>query len=115
MELVEFLLARIADDEAHARNAFGEHNDVGPEWTEIWSGAVELGGNQTDGPELLLTNDSQVSRHIERWDPARVLAECVSKRRLIQLGEKDSYWDDVLRILAIPYTEHEDFNPDWRL
>jgi hypothetical protein len=76
----EFLLARIYDDECLARTAFADHNGNGPDWSEQWSGAVEMGG---DEHELLLCNDSGVSRHIENFDPARVLRECAAKRALI--------------------------------
>jgi len=82
--LTEFLLARIYDDECLARWAFAYHNDNGPDWSERWSGAVEMGG---DGHELLLCNDSGVSRHIVNFDPARVLAECEAKRKIIAFHE----------------------------
>ena len=80
----EFLLACIHDDECLARMAFADHNDNGPDWEEPWSGAVDLGG---DGHELLLCNDSGVSRHIENFDPARVLTECEMKRKIVALHE----------------------------
>jgi len=116
-DLIEFLLARIADDEAYARNAFGDHNDVVPEWSEIWSGAVNIGGNAVDGPELLLTNDSQVSRHIERWDPARVLAECEAKRRIVE-ELREAFGSRrvglIFRQLALPYADHPDYDERWR-
>lgn len=81
MTLIEFLLARIHDDECLARMAFADHNDNGPNWSEPWSGAVDLSGDPSS--ELLLCNDSGVSRHIVNFDPARVLAECEAKRALI--------------------------------
>jgi hypothetical protein len=79
-DLITFLKARLDDDEAHARNAFeNDYADTKPEWSEIWSGTVNT------GDELIATNDSGLSRHIERWDPKRVLAEVDAKRNLVEL------------------------------
>lgn len=47
-------------------------------------------------------------------DKAAALAEYEAKRRLIGLEEKDSYWVDVLSLLALPYTHHKDFREEWR-
>lgn len=57
--------------------------------------------------------------HIARWDPARVLAEVDAKRR--QLDAFDEYgthdtWDLIdttLRLLAIPYAGHPDYQKEW--
>ena len=113
MTLTEFLLARIYDDECLARMAFADHNGNGPDWSEQWSGAVEMGG---DEHELLLCNDSGVSRHIENFDPARALAECEKNRTLLFLSEHgcgDDY-ERVQRALALPYAEHPDFRREWK-
>jgi hypothetical protein len=126
MTLTEFLLARIYDDECLARMAFADHNGNGPDWSEQWSGAVEMGG---DEHELLLCNDSGVSRHIENFDPARVLAECEAKRRILvtfSMIEKmprsglqisTLEWDvmeDSVKALAWVYSNHPDYLPEWK-
>lgn len=80
-DLIAFLRARIDEDEAGARQAFAEHNDAEPQWSEIWSGAVQLGSHE----DVLLTHDAAVSRHIARHDPARELADVNSKRRILEL------------------------------
>lgn len=87
-DLAGFLLARIAEDERYATHAAG-----------MMMG-FEAG---TDG-----------IAHINRWRPARVLAECETKRRLIELGDKDSYWVDVLELLALPYADHPDYVEEWK-
>lgn len=116
-DLVGFLRARLDEDEAHAKMAFADHNDAGPEWSEIWSGAVELGDQSGD---LLITNDLGVSRHIARHDPARVLAEVEAKRRIVAaVGGLSGQWCDeiggrVLGLLALPYANHPDYREDWR-
>ena len=62
-------------------------------------------------------------RHIARWDPARVLAECAAKRRIVE--EAEHYWAHaaeyasvatyrhVLRILALPYADRPGYLPEW--
>ncbi len=90
MTLVEFLRARLAEDDAAAR-AFG----IG-----VWSVA---------GPQ---------AEHIARWDPARVLAECEAKRRIIE-QVRDVKWggfavrDTILELLALPYADHPDYRAWW--
>jgi hypothetical protein len=75
--------------------------------------------------------------HIARWDPARVLAECEAKRRIVEAADEatgldmtvdserlvgprdlvaDPYLGDVmLRLLAMPYADHPDYAEEWRL
>jgi hypothetical protein len=86
----DFLLARIAEDEAEARAAQpgGWYAQGGGQvmlpapwsrrpWTE---NAVVVSPATTIGPQGQSDAD-----HIARWDPARVLAECEAKRRLVEL------------------------------
>lgn len=94
MNLSEFLLARIAEDEAMARDAQAANIDT------------------------------VVHEHIERWDPARVLAECEAKRRIVEehppfLRHCDTCHEldgpDVspcltLRVLAAVYSDHPDYD-----
>jgi len=127
-DLVAFLRARLDSDAAAARDAFGEHNDDGPEWTEVSSGALST------GCELHGIGDSGISRHMARWDPARVLAEVDAKWRILGIY---SSWEvlarpgagfpiqhdaattllaarEVLRALALPYAAHPDYREEWR-
>lgn len=91
-ELVAFLRARLKDDEDYARNAFADHNDAGPDWYGQWSGALNIGEDE----DLVMTNDSQISRFMERHDPARVLREVDSRRQLLAdvLAEKHVVVED---------------------
>ena len=108
MELTEFLLARIDEDEAVARAAdksrwfpegksisFEIHNNVG-EWDLV--GWVEA--------------DTRANaNHIARHDPAHVLAECQAKRRIIErVGNPN--WAG-FNNLALPYTDHPDYRQEW--
>lgn len=140
--ITEFIAARLDDDEAYARNAFRPHGDEGPkngpEWREIWSGTVECG----PGGEHIATFDSQLSRHIERHDPARVLREVAAKRAILkqyqaaltanQIGtrpggihsissriraEDEAALDVLSRAvahLAAAYADHPDYREEWR-
>jgi hypothetical protein len=124
MKLTEFLLARIAEDEAAAIAARG------------WQTGSRHKGQPLDW-----------SIHMDRWSPDRVLAECEAKRRIIEahplthdvvavhsgetpgvacancaaLGrsEKDIVEDlgpcDTLLALASIYSDHPDFDEAWRL
>jgi hypothetical protein len=126
-DLVAFLRARLDEDAAAARDAFGEHNDDGPEWTEVSSGALST------GCELHSIGDSGISRHMARWDPARVLAEVDAKWRILAIYAS---WEvlarpgagfpiqheaeitllalrETLRALALPYRDHPDCRPEW--
>jgi hypothetical protein len=112
---VRFLRERLEDDEAYARNAFGDHNDAEASWSEIWSGTVQLGSNE----DLLATGDSQVSRHIVRHDPARVLAEVGARRRMLELHTACDDWSfgqpcEEARLLALPYSDHPDYDDSWK-
>ena len=98
MELAEFLAARVADDEEAAQAAV--------RWSE---GATEWA--DAGEPDW---------QHIARWDPARVLAECEAKRRIVeQLAPiAEETWDvdlgRVLKLLALPYADHPDYRQEWR-
>lgn len=55
------------------------------------------------------------------WSPARVLAEVDAKRRSIariehhaHLMGRDEIHGDLLRLLALPYADHEEFKEEWR-
>jgi hypothetical protein len=108
MELTDFLLARISEDQAAARAA------------------------PTDGA-LIWSDNGWVP---PPWSKARVLAECESKRRIVELHEEalierlddefpgdscdalcgvdnDDFPCATLRLLALPYADHPDYDPTW--
>lgn len=121
MNLTEFLLARITEDEAVARRG-SRHN------------AREVYANDNYGCLLV--------------DPARVLAECEAKRRIVErcrpfvavvwresdrllasafdethmptLAHSAPIWPNehaeaTLRDLALPYSDHPDYDEAWRV
>lgn len=123
---IAFLLARIAEDEAVAiRICPGRSPDNG-HW------------NATSF-EFAKVHDRETTKHIVRHDPARVLAECEAKRRIIAAAfvvaaKIDGEWgcchtaeqirdtplsncygpyvaDEFLNPLTLPYADHPDYRP----
>jgi hypothetical protein len=118
--LDEFLLARIAEDKRVATDAARD------EW-----GVDDVGTPGSAHPHA--------AEHVARHHPARVLAECAAKRRLV-LACRDSRFDRAflgarphgmadfpltprdqhqlaaltLALLALPYADHHDYRPEWR-
>ena len=94
MTLTEFLLARIAEDEAEVRS----HALVF--LTKVSSGQPIVG---------------------VEWSEERLLAECDAKRRIVEradLWKFDSspYGREsglMLRYLALPYADHPDYRQEW--
>lgn len=113
--LIEFLTARIDEDEAVARDTL-EYALV--PWDEA--------------RQILYRNgwhSERAEAQINRWNPARVLAEVASKRRIMaEYTEADAYYRvhvdapagelaglrTAIRLLAQPHSDHPDFDPDWR-
>lgn len=119
MTLTQFLLARY-DEEASVAMDCEVMVPMGYAWRTIsWM----HGANRTHG---------------RTWTPTRVLAECEGKRRIVKIhpvysediGDGTQHdcpgtWvngiDDpdepcpTLRLLALPYADHPDFNPAWQV
>jgi hypothetical protein len=120
VSLADFLTARIAEDEAGYRR-MAETLSVAK---QTMSGPV--------GARPTVVHETILSR-------SRLLAECEAKRRIVEAfkdaeravaGYDDnnpnnppSYWQEwgnrhalelALEVLAQPYADHPDFNPDWR-
>ena len=110
--LTDFLLARIAEDEAVARASDPAVWVSGLAWRVA---RVERSG--------------ATAAHIARHDPARVLAESESKRAIVEVHYEvpasDIKWSNcgvcmsgwpcvTLRHLAAVYADHPDYDPTWR-
>jgi len=121
MTITEFLLARIAEDEDRAKRAgfgYGSVWQVEVDSAEDWA-TVHADGRR----DMVGCEDGDVSDHIARHDPARVLAECESKRRIVvrlqmsrmlpvQIGDHAA--EAILRALALPHADHPDYDEAWR-
>jgi hypothetical protein len=134
-ELVEFLRARLDEDEAVARAAVGldwhaqgnvelrtiPHDSPGsvePCWYQIARGGFD------EGPHVGLVDyyrwdRRETFRHIARHDPARVLREVEAKRRVLWLYEggdayEHSVMETAVKALAAIYADHPDHRDEWR-
>lgn len=105
--ITEFLLARIAEDEARAGDAFDHWGGPGLEYFEC---------------------DEIFGVAISR---SRLLAECKAKREIVEQAQSasahaehpqsaglvtaacDREWRYALRILAAVYADHPDYDPRW--
>ena len=121
--LDEFVLARIAEDTRIARDAAAGTR-------EQWA-PQDMPGS---GPP-----HDHVADHMARHDPARVLADCAAKRRLVLacrdmgadrafLGARPEGLADfplspvnqhqlaalTIALLALPYADHPEYRPEWR-
>jgi hypothetical protein len=99
-DLTSFLLARIAEDEANASVAMVD--------IPMGNGTIKMVPGQPKPADV------------------RVLADCDSKRRIIAAaGDYLSDWtggdsgdwafDQVLRLLALPYSDHVDYDGSWAI
>ena len=129
-EVSDFLIARITEDEAAARAAFqlvGDRQTGG--W--YWSGAGDaVFLDDTSDPVACGPWQQAMHRpsadHVVRWDPERVVAECVAKRRVVEgcaaaleapsllrglwarivHRRRREFARATLRLLALPYGGH---------
>jgi hypothetical protein len=129
-ELVEFLRARLDEDECVARAAAQE----GASWvSDVRYGSV-IAEDASDLAVFPVVYDegrplSEQAEHIARHDPARALREVAAKRALIECYEAHRGWykdePDVrhfeamaalglaVRYAALPYAGYEDYRQEW--
>lgn len=121
MTRVEFLTARIDEDEEVAREAATrpiqttylastQRRDVTPD---------HLGVVWYIDPGWSSPHDSGTFRqgeaHFERFNPTRVLAECEAKRRIVALWrEQPNVFAEVMATVAGVYSDHADYDETWR-
>ena len=122
MTITEFLLARIAEDEAEAQRWAPDTSkwpDSDGEWsvrktTARWQVNGGTSGHIASGSEAAV-------RFIASHDPARVLLDCEAKRRIMSFMDEVRLYGapsvalDILRALALPYADHPDYGlAEWR-
>lgn len=130
-DLIDFLRARLADDERTAQAAAGRSME--------WRSAEDR-GSVSGGPfapcdceewELPCTLSAHATHtivydegyphedeaeHIARHDPARVLREVAAKRAIIELAPyADDLEDRYLLTLAAVYADHLEYRAEWRV
>lgn len=114
MDLAEFLQARLDEDEREARQPVPGPWEIQGEPRETLVYSRPFGTRVAVGWLRDL-------RHIARHDPARVLAEVATKRRMVERHRvcDDVWFGDVstcpdMRDLAAPYADHPDYREEWR-
>ena len=97
LTLDEFLLERITEDEVRARELAERRRNIWSE--ELWDGVAVPYAES----------------------PARVLAECDTKRQILAFatdhdaqGVNQGAANWLLKTLALPYADHEDYREEWR-
>lgn len=118
LTIPEFLLARVAEDEEDARDAYYE----GQQWAPEEEAVIAV---DKDWDPIMFLDRKCDARHAANWSPARVLAECEAKRRIIfrhngphecpSGGTDLSAPCSTLHHLTLPYADHPDYDPDWAI
>lgn len=124
MTITEFLLARISEDEAVARGAVDQWRHGS--WRDYAMGIFPVGEEYHYVVEYV--NHEGIGAHIARHDPARVLAGCEAKRRIVELHSGETASNDpqcrhiadewpcpTLLALVSVYAGHPDHDPAWTL
>lgn len=117
MTIVEFLLARIAEDEAEARDAIAERARV-------------FGDDpRSSDPDMSLQSWPDVGVPAVLVGPERVLAECAARRAVITeaiecdreaeaMGFPTEFGigsNRIFELMAAVYADHPDYDPAWRV
>lgn len=125
-DLVEFLRARLDEDEVRAQQELDSWNratERGP-ITEFPKWMVDPIVGPFSGQSRL--RNVATGLYVGRIaNPSRVLAEVEAKRCIIDLADEGcdgqgeyrrcaEMGDEILRLLALPYADHDDFDPMWK-
>lgn len=119
--LVTFLLARLDERGAFARKAARAGSGRWGTLSRPWDAEPYRDLADQDTGERIARLFCDLDRHIALNDPAFVLADIEAKRRIVErlgqqylIGSRVTY-NAVLRLLALPFADHPDFQPEWRL
>jgi hypothetical protein len=125
MSIVDFITARIAEDEARARDL--KDWRAAEATVDDWIAAHFAEDGEFDVKHEAKTFTSLLA-HVGY--PDRVLAECEAKRRIVEALSADplheNFSDDagyegwdlarerLLPLLALPYADHPDYQQEWK-
>ena len=104
MSVTEFLLARIAEDEALASAANVDR------WGKVYEARSWMGFASDALNSLRDTHEAQ-DEYIYRFEPSRTLAECEAKRAILPYCFRSPA---IVKHLAAVYADHPDYDPAWR-
>lgn len=143
MDIVEFLTARLNENQATAEGAQGSGSGKWRTVSHFGEEARRVEGETPDEFSIYDEggHDEHQAAHIARHDPAHVLAEVAAQRRilvrhwdgngcpvcLIEMDVEEGpdgnghgypvmHWTEpceTLRDLAAPYADHPDYDPAW--
>jgi len=138
MDVVEFLRARLDEEEATAKAAAVNSETwrfdaslacpaIVAHGSERWESALGSGVWECDDPHDDCEETRREARaeaeHIVYWDPERILADVAAKRAVLRAcSVPDPHDPDdvdgcpectVLYALVQPYRSHPDFDPEW--
>ncbi|MFJ3923030.1 DUF6221 family protein [Streptomyces sp. NPDC090022] len=137
-DLVQFLRARLHEDELIARSVQDRSTPWDGQWVPDGTNVLRTknghvltyGHATTDGRDLPMPLKPGLVDHWARHDPARVLAEVDAKRqalnhyeRIQQHTKKSNGGDDYIlaegavcrqiEFMALPYADHPDYRTEW--
>jgi hypothetical protein len=127
-ELVQWLREQLDDDERTARAATdGPWTTMGQRVLDPSPPSNRLGIGMAVGHAAASADYNETAEHIARHDPERVLREIDAKRQLLYQFEQrgnsvratvkpptGGVWDDMLRLLALPYADRPGYREEWR-
>jgi hypothetical protein len=117
-----------ADSGPQVRVGDGDMDDPGPEWRREVVHPMWHCDDELDGCPDVARGWIAEAEHIARHDPARVLAEVAAKRLILEYAPPKAHgtFDDgwrrgqmafhahTLRLLALPYAGHPDYQEEWK-
>lgn len=139
--LVDFLTARLADDERMALAAAPDSWKVDGSWkADTWTNdkgrEFLIIADHFNMPPAIVIQHRASADHIANYDPARALREVRAKQRIIAEHPILTAWSvctrcsdfsehggeplrkvpgpcNTLRLLALPYAQHPDYQQEW--
>lgn len=106
MTINDFLLARIAEDEAAVDGA-----SAGPWVVDDRSVLAVKSMGSVVAAFAIRAEDRDF---VARLDPERVLAECAAKRAIVKWDAEQYVGYAPIRHLAAVYADHPDYDESWR-
>jgi hypothetical protein len=117
-DLVQWLRDRLDEDERIAREAAGNYESGGRWWEDGRFGSDGVVADERGSVVVYRTGvGRQHAAHIALHDPARVLREIDTKRRILDtLVEEggDRMFADIFRLLALPYADQPGYREEWQ-
>jgi hypothetical protein len=136
--LTEFLLARITEDKAVAEAAIKSRPRGQHDWDDDLNDGIWKADDRTEsieGEHMEIYDEGghthEHAVHIARFDPSRILAQCSAMTKML-----DKYYhiqeslrnypnpgnasslitaEHMLRLVALLYVDHPDYQREWRL